>query len=172
MIGNQLLVKCLDAIEADPSHWYQGTWAGAVEMNEVPAAMLPKIVEGADAKCGTTACLAGHAMLLSGGYKAIISRVEHPWDDEADEVDTSRIEGYEVDLAYPDGTALPGSYPYVETGADLLDLPHDLAKVIFLSTSWDPNDEGARAFTAWVRRTITQYAATHGDEVYPALVML
>lgn len=167
MIGNQLLEQCLTKIEADPLHWYQGCWSGPVDIDEVPKSMLDKIEEGADAKCGTTACLAGHAMLASGKYKSVITVLEYHWDYERDEEDRSRPPiGYEVELAYPDGTVLPGQFTYVEEGAALLDLPEDLAKTIFMSTGWNSDADSAKEFVAWVRKTIAEYAEETGDEVY------
>lgn len=50
----ELAYRVLDHIEAHPEEWYQGRWYSELS-------------------CGTTACFAGHAVLLAGGK--IVQRI-------------------------------------------------------------------------------------------------
>lgn len=64
MLNEKLLDRTLQAIIDDPSGWNQSDWC-RVRRVKVPA----DVVRGDVALCGTTACLAGHALLESGQWQ-------------------------------------------------------------------------------------------------------
>lgn len=92
-VNVQLAEKVLAKIHAHPEMHYQGTWI--------------------DEECGTTACIAGHAMLASGEYVR-----------EQDEDGIWRFVNKKTGVR-PD---------YRATGARLLGIDHDASINIFMDT--------------------------------------
>lgn len=150
-MNTKLLEKCFTRILKEPERWDQSSWGDARPIDEVPAKMRKLIEEGADAACGTTACLAGHAMLLSGEWKQIITKVGKNLDDTlwSFSVDFRRV----VDI---DDSA---SGLEAEIGAELLDLDLELARVLFEMV----DEVSPQRYVAWARHVIADYEATGGE---------
>lgn len=153
MINTALLDKCLDAIVSKPQNWYQSTWISAKPVYDIPEPMLPFIEEGKDAMCGTTACLAGHAMQLSGNYKTVITNVMKDIDGKVTNYSVMMVDKNDEDNIVCDDD--------IEwMGRDLLGLEGDLAHRLFhMTDSMDP-----KHFAAWVRETIAAFEA--GRDIY------
>lgn len=60
VVNTQLLDLTMSLISKRPDDWEQGDW---VEVKYDPET---------DEPCGTTCCFAGHALLLSGDYEAVL----------------------------------------------------------------------------------------------------
>ena len=76
-INELLLDLALTRIVNEPASWDQSTWGRGINSK------LPPTVQPGDVVlCGTTACLAGHAMLESGQWRLRLTQVERDHDNE------------------------------------------------------------------------------------------
>lgn len=154
----KLLEKCLDQIQDKPDQWNQSSWYTGRPLDEIPASMIDRIEDGADAACGTTACLAGHALLLSGKYKSVISNVDWDADD--------KIVGYEVEIVDRDGDSVAGRE--IQLAAEELDMDSYLAQRLFhMTESLTP-----KHFTMWVHDQIAAWPEEidPNDDLYQEVV--
>jgi len=105
-MNEQLMREVASYIEKHPSNYDQNMW---IENNE---------------DCGTTACIAGWAMILSGKYVVGPAAI-FPGSNRADFYDAV------------DGDVLVNSFE--DTGAEVLDIPIEDARILFDGT-WVPAD--------------------------------
>ena len=138
-MNTDLLNKALDAILAKPDKWNQDQWLGQVPVDKIPDAMLDKIETGADAMCGTTACLAGHVLLASGKYEVKIGYVYYRGDALQDYV----INFHEKGVA----ASLP-NYQTSDRATNVLDADPGLTARLFWMTEPHVTPEH---FVAWVK---------------------
>lgn len=117
---NDLMNQIIEKINIEPQKWNQSSWLNA---QEGPA----------ESSCGTTACIAGWALLLSGEYTVC---VEYMRDDNG-KIVFNNINGY----PYVEDSWLEDAYGqkvtedhYKQRGAALLGLTSDQARDIFLFT--------------------------------------
>lgn len=133
-----LLEKVLNLIEEKPEKWEQASW---VDSRELTPGQLADMQAGKYEMCGTTACVAGWALLLSGQYepelsptgKYVISIREKATGLSLEQMD----DGDDADSIYE------------RLGAELLGLDHDQAYRIFLGMRYD--SQLPKTFTDQVR---------------------
>ena len=86
-----LVQKTFEVIRTHPSQWDQGVWAGSMDVDRIPDAMLDKIEDGADAMCGSTACMAGHLLMQTGDYRMKIIDIYRDDQDKVTEYDVEMV---------------------------------------------------------------------------------
>ena len=161
ILNVELINTCLDNIVAEPKRWDQGTWSSGWIITKVPKAMLPKVVKGAESMCGTTACLAGQAMLASGEWRTVITNVEKlKTQNQADNASAEQWYGkknwkvddllsYDVDFQHVESSMWPIDYldadqsgePCLIIAQELMGLTYDQAHYLFIAISdrtWTP----------------------------------
>ena len=156
--NTELFEKCFAEITRNPDGWDQQIWCGGQSLRNMPSEVVNTIAMGAAATCGTTACLAGHAMVLSGVWRQVISFVDRSMDGRilfygtefihvAEDVN---IEQWE-ELHRSEGSHdLDIDSAYVMQGAEALGIDRDLAYKLFMKTSIsDPED-----YVKWVKSTL------------------
>ena len=161
ILNVELINTCLDNIVAEPKKWDQGSWSSGWIITKVPKAMLPKVVKGAESMCGTTACLAGQAMLASGEWRTVITTVEKVKDqNQADNASAEQWYGkknwkvddvlsYDVDFQNVESNQWPSDYlnkgdtddACLVIAQELLGLTFEQAHYLFITISdrsWTP----------------------------------
>lgn len=137
-LNEDLLERCLTQIVEHPETWNQQAWGQAER---------PKH----ETECGTTHCLAGWAMVLSGEYA---TEVDYAGGAYYTDADGERFGLYFVETET--GKRIPeNDTVFIDAGQRLLGLERPVARRLFLDTVYmrDPLE-----FAEHVRRTIKENA--------------
>lgn len=135
-VNTDLLEKTLAVIVARPQGWDQSTWISAVP-------------DATTESCGTTACLAGHALIQSGDFRQVKIiwdyeiNDEREFNPEADEVTGE----FDLQFIHKDEAWSLDTYvdPFFEA-AERLGLDDGQAEHLFYQTQdmvWDSADQFA-----------------------------
>ena len=132
-----LAEEVLRSIIGHPEEHDQSTWFEVTDYEKLPKVDLSRDQTGDAAEesvtvtvqgmlegsCGSTACIAGWAALLSG-WKVRTTKIT--WDDGFEEVESIAVS--------PEGTKQRGSVDFEEEGGELLGLDYDDAHFLFYNT--------------------------------------
>ena len=135
-INTELLERVFDLIRKDPAHWDQSGWIIGTQ-GEVDLSMIDK---GQPELCGTTCCIAGWAMLLSGEFRPVFNDTNTFINDmiEVSSGSTTNEIAESEDSSYNDPDEV-----YLWEGARLLGLTEAQATHLFLRMEpiFDPETE-------------------------------
>lgn len=136
-INTELLERVFNIIRNDPKHWDQSTWISGTQ-GEVDLSMIDK---GQPELCGTTCCIAGWAMLLSGEYRPVLNSLGTYIHDMI-EVDSGNTI---TEIAEDEDNSYGGDSDdvYTSEGARLLGLSESQARYLFVTMEpvYDPDTE-------------------------------
>lgn len=137
-INIPLAEEVLRSIIGHPEEHDQSTWFEVTDYEKLPKIDLSRdqtedaaeesvtvTVQGMlEGSCGSTACIAGWAALLSG-WKVRTTKIT--WDDGSEDVESIAVS--------PEGTQQRGSVDFEDEGGELLGLDHDDAHFLFYNTA-------------------------------------